>query len=171
MSMSNYEANPIGTLQERFQCIDVTPIYRVVQADGASHARTFVVQAILKNITSTGTGSSKQQARQNAARSMLDKLDGRVAAQDSQQTLTEISDSNDSQAPTSLICTVAKRKKKGSKKVAIAKRQAAQIMVDKLKGIGSGSVNSVADNTSEKEIIFDALGRLSIRIEYFPFCF
>ena len=166
MSMSNYEANPIGTLQERFQCIDVTPIYRVVQADGASHARTFVVQAILKNITSTGTGSSKQQARQNAARSMLDKLDVRVPAQDSQQTLTEISDS---QAPTSLISTVAKGKKKGSKKDAIAKCQAAQIMVDKLKGIGSGSVNSVADNTSEKEIIFDELGRLSIRVGYFPF--
>jgi dsRNA-specific ribonuclease len=45
--MSNYETNPIGALQERFQSRGITPTYRVVQADGASHAPTFAFQVII----------------------------------------------------------------------------------------------------------------------------
>jgi RISC-loading complex subunit TARBP2 len=102
-NMSNYETNPIGALQERFQSRGITPTYRVVQADGASHAPTFAFQVILGDITATGTGSSKKQAKHNAARAMLDKLDGRVPAQDGQLPLPEVSDTNGSQAPTNMV--------------------------------------------------------------------
>jgi len=102
-NMSNYETNPIGALQERFQSRGITPTYRVVQADGASHAPTFAFQVILGDITSTGTGSSKKQAKHNAARAMLDKLDGRVPAQDGQQPLPEVTETNGSQAPTNMV--------------------------------------------------------------------
>jgi len=86
-------------LQERFQSRGITPTYRVVQAEGASHAPTFSFQVILGELTSTGTGSSKKQAKHAAARAMLDKLDGRVPAQDGQQPLPPLPDANGSQAP------------------------------------------------------------------------
>lgn len=97
--MSNYETNPVGALQERFQSRGITPTYRVVQAEGASHAPTFSFQVILGELTSTGTGSSKKQAKHAAARAMLDKLDGRVPAQDGQQPLPPVAEANGSQAP------------------------------------------------------------------------
>merc|ERR1719312_890176 len=97
--MSNYETNPVGALQERFQSRGITPAYQVVQAEGASHAPTFSFQVILGELTSTGTGSRKKQAKHAAARAMLDKLDGRVPAQDGQQPLPPLPDTNGSQAP------------------------------------------------------------------------
>ena len=63
MSRSSYETNPVGALQERFQSRGITPQYRVVQAEGASHAPTFSFQAILGDLTATGSGSSKKQAK------------------------------------------------------------------------------------------------------------
>jgi len=99
-NMSNYETNPVGALQERFQSRGITPQYRVVQAEGASHAPTFSFQVILGDLTSTGSGSSKKQAKHAAARAMLDKLDGRVPAQDGQTPLPPVQDStNGPQAP------------------------------------------------------------------------
>merc|ERR1719309_1732021 len=98
-NMSNYETNPVGALQERFQSRGITPQYRVVQAEGASHAPTFSFQVILGELTSRGTGSSKKQAKHAAARAMLDKLDGRIPAQDGQQPLPPVQDTNASQAP------------------------------------------------------------------------
>lgn len=99
-NMSNYETNPVGALQERFQSRGITPQYRVVQAEGASHAPTFSFQVILGDLTSTGSGSSKKQAKHSAARAMLDKLDGRVPAQDGQTPLPPVQDStNGPQAP------------------------------------------------------------------------
>ena len=90
--MSNYETNPVGALQERFQSRGITPQYRVVQAEGASHAPTFSFQVILGDLTATGSGSSKKQAKHAAARAMLDKLDGRVPAHDGQTPLPPVSD-------------------------------------------------------------------------------
>merc|ERR1719471_544654 len=99
-NMSSYETNPVGALQERFQSRGITPQYRVVQAEGASHAPTFSFQVILGDLTSTGSGSSKKQAKHAAARAMLDKLDGRVPAQDGQTPLPPVQDStNGPQAP------------------------------------------------------------------------
>ena len=115
--MSNYETNPVGALQERFQSRGITPQYRVVQAEGASHAPTFsfqvllvsikdrrfikdILKVILGDLTSTGSGSSKKQAKHSAARVMLDKLDGRVPAQDGQTPLPPVADTaNGPQAP------------------------------------------------------------------------
>merc|ERR1719384_2060179 len=90
--MSSYETNPVGALQERFQSRGITPQYRVVQAEGASHAPTFSFQVILGDLTATGSGSSKKQAKHAAARAMLDKLDGRVPAQDGQAPLPPVTD-------------------------------------------------------------------------------
>lgn len=98
-NMSNYETNPVGALQERFQSRGISPTYRVVQAEGASHAPTFSFQVILGELTATGSGSSKKQAKHSAARAMLDKLDGRVPAQDGQQPLPPVPDSNATKAP------------------------------------------------------------------------
>jgi len=100
MSRSSYETNPVGALQERFQSRGITPQYRVVQAEGASHAPTFSFQVILGDLTATGSGSSKKQAKHSAARAMLDKLDGRVPAQDGQTPLPPVTDNtNGPQAP------------------------------------------------------------------------
>jgi len=93
-NMSNYDTNPVGALQERFQSRGITPQYRVVQAEGASHAPTFSFQVILGDLTATGSGSSKKQAKHAAARAMLDKLDGRVPAQDGQTPLPPVQDNN-----------------------------------------------------------------------------
>lgn len=99
-NMSSYETNPVGALQERFQSRGITPQYRVVQAEGASHAPTFSFQVILGDLTATGSGSSKKQAKHGAARAMLDKLDGRVPAQDGQTPLPPVSDAaNGPQSP------------------------------------------------------------------------
>lgn len=194
--MSNYEANPIGALQQRFQSRGIYPTYEIVKVEGPNSTITFEVQVIIEDIISTGTGSSKQQAKRNAARSMLDKLDSLVPAEDGQQPVPEISDSNESQDLPNIVgalqqmcmkkgfpmpiysleqdgysqpphrifvimCTVGKLKetgREGNKKS--AKRKAAQKMFNKLKGVGSGTVNSVANNILEKDTIFDELGRL-----------
>merc|ERR1719511_476090 len=91
-NMSNYETNPVGALQERFQSRGITPQYRVVQAEGASHAPTFSFQVILGDLTATGSGSSKKQAKHVAARAMLDKLDGRAPQQDGVQPLPPVTE-------------------------------------------------------------------------------
>ena len=50
------------------------------------------MQVILGDLTATGSGSSKKQAKHAAARAMLDKLDGRVPAQDGQTPLPPVTD-------------------------------------------------------------------------------
>ena len=61
-------------------------------------------QVILGDLTSTGSGSSKKQAKHAAARAMLDKLDGRVPAQDGQTPLPPVADTaNGPQAPGDII--------------------------------------------------------------------
>ena len=58
------------------------------------------LKVILGDLTSTGSGSSKKQAKHAAARAMLDKLDGRVPAQDGQTPPPPVADTaNGPQAP------------------------------------------------------------------------
>jgi ribonuclease-3 len=50
------------------------PEYRVVGTHGAPHARSFDVECIIGDMRTTGQGTSRQRAEQEAARAMLDKL-------------------------------------------------------------------------------------------------
>lgn len=61
-------------LQEAAQAqLGVTPRYRVVQEDGPSHDRSFVVEVMLgERAAARGTGRSKRQAEQEAARLALE---------------------------------------------------------------------------------------------------
>ena len=50
------------------------PEYRVVATHGAPHERSFDVECTVGDLTSTGHGTSRQRAEQEAAKAMLDKL-------------------------------------------------------------------------------------------------
>jgi len=49
-----------------------------MNTDGASHCPTFTFQVHVGDISATGNGQTKKQAKQAAARAMLDILDGRT---------------------------------------------------------------------------------------------
>ena len=53
-SMAQYNSNPVGTLQERYQAMKITPQYRVVQAEGASHCPTFSYQVFVADMVAIG---------------------------------------------------------------------------------------------------------------------
>ena len=42
--MSNYESNPVGALQERFQSRGIVPTFQIIQSEGASHCPIFTYQ-------------------------------------------------------------------------------------------------------------------------------
>ena len=42
--MSNYDANPVGLLYERYQSSGVSPLYNVTQKTGQAHAPIFEVR-------------------------------------------------------------------------------------------------------------------------------
>jgi ribonuclease-3 len=51
------------------------PEYRVVATHGAPHERSFEVECAVEGLSSTGGGSSRQRAEQEAAKAMLDRLE------------------------------------------------------------------------------------------------
>ncbi len=53
-NMSQYATNPVGALQERFQSRGISPEYRVVQAEGASHCPTFSYQVFIMDYVAMG---------------------------------------------------------------------------------------------------------------------
>jgi len=76
--MSNYDANPVGFLYERYQSSGVSPLYEVEMIHGQAHAPIFqCVLTVPEGHKVTATGSSKKMAKNTAAKMMLDKLDGR----------------------------------------------------------------------------------------------
>eukprot|EP00092_Neocalanus_flemingeri_P024392 GFUD01026448.1.p1 GENE.GFUD01026448.1~~GFUD01026448.1.p1 ORF type:complete len:227 (-),score=60.11 GFUD01026448.1:273-953(-) len=76
--MSNYDANPVGFLYERYQSSGVSPLYEVVMERGQAHAPIFkAILTVPEGHKVTATGSSKKIAKNTAAKMMLDKLDGR----------------------------------------------------------------------------------------------
>merc|ERR1719507_2475564 len=91
-NMSQYSSNPVGALQERYQSRGVAPEYRMVQAEGASHCPTFSFQVFIGDMVAMGSGSSKKQAKHQAAKAMLDKLDGRTPTQDGVQPLPPVTE-------------------------------------------------------------------------------
>jgi len=59
-------------LQEWSQAnMKVTPRYRVVGEKGPDHNKTFTVELQMRDVSSSGTGKSKKDAEQNAAREAL----------------------------------------------------------------------------------------------------
>jgi ribonuclease-3 len=52
------------------------PRYQVVATHGAPHERSFEVECLVDDMTSRGTGTSRQRAEQEAAKMMLEKLAG-----------------------------------------------------------------------------------------------
>ena len=52
--MSQYNTNPVGALQERYQSRGITPDYRMVQAQGASHCPTFTYQVFVEEFIAMG---------------------------------------------------------------------------------------------------------------------
>lgn len=70
-------ANPKGRLQEVVQERKLDqPVYEIVSEDGPDHARVFTVEVFVNdNLVGTGTGRSKREAQQVAARQALIAID------------------------------------------------------------------------------------------------
>jgi len=64
-------------LQEKTHALwRLTPVYEVIAATGADHDKTFRVQVRLgEKVLGTGTGKSKKEAEQAAAREAMIKLE------------------------------------------------------------------------------------------------
>merc|ERR1719245_2420885 len=71
----NAPTNPIGCLQEYcVKCSLPMPIYDLQNTSGQPHQRNFQIVAKVGAITSNGTGTSKKDAKRDAATALLDKL-------------------------------------------------------------------------------------------------
>ena len=75
-SLPGRETNPKSALQELVQSMDGSlPVYRIVAASGADHARTFDVEVLVSGRpVGRGTGPRKSEAEQAAARQALEAL-------------------------------------------------------------------------------------------------
>jgi ribonuclease-3 len=69
-------ANPKGRLQELAQeRFRRTPVYHLVSAEGPAHARVFTIEVTIgERVLGSGTGASKRDAEQTAARGALATL-------------------------------------------------------------------------------------------------
>ncbi len=67
--------DPKSRLQEMMQAKNNTvPEYEVVAIEGEDHAQLFKILCKVDNVTTSGTGTSKKRAEQDAAKKMLEKL-------------------------------------------------------------------------------------------------
>lgn len=57
--MNQYDSNPVGALQERFQSRGIAPIYQVIHEEGASHCPTFSYQVQVSTYLATGKLNKK----------------------------------------------------------------------------------------------------------------
>lgn len=76
VAQESYSRDFKSALQERLQASDrKTPHYRIIQQTGADHDKTFHAQALLgRKVVGEGTGKSKKEAEQDAARNALADL-------------------------------------------------------------------------------------------------
>ena len=74
-----HEKDYKSALQETIQALGMAaPLYRTVEAAGPDHEKAFVVEALMEGeVLGHGTGRSKRQAEQEAAREALEKLEGK----------------------------------------------------------------------------------------------
>lgn len=79
--LEDQETNYKSALQERAQAIHLPqPHYVIVEETGPGHAKTFIVEArIGSSYVRQGSGSSKKSAAQNAAKAILEQMDGELA--------------------------------------------------------------------------------------------
>jgi ribonuclease-3 len=70
------EANPKGRLQELLQeRFRYAPEYRIISAEGPAHARRFTAEVLLnRQVLGAGSGNSKRDAEQAAARMAIEAL-------------------------------------------------------------------------------------------------
>ena len=75
-SMAGRETNPKSALQELVQSMDGSlPVYRLLSASGADHARTFEVEVLVSGRPlGRATGTRKSEAEQTAARQAMQAL-------------------------------------------------------------------------------------------------
>jgi ribonuclease-3 len=73
---NTYHQDFKSKLQERFQAkTKKTPHYRITSEEGADHDKTFTAEAMIgRRVVGSGTGKSKKEAEQGAARSALENL-------------------------------------------------------------------------------------------------
>lgn len=76
MESDDAVANPKGKLQEVVQERKLEqPVYEIVAEEGPDHARIFTIEARVNGVNlGTGTGRSKREAQQVAARAALDTI-------------------------------------------------------------------------------------------------
>ena len=76
LPMAGRETNAKSALQELVQSMDGSlPVYRMVEASGADHARTFDVEVLVSGRpVGRGTGPRKSEAEQAAARQAIQAL-------------------------------------------------------------------------------------------------
>jgi len=74
--------NPIGTLQQRMQRLSAAlPIYECVTEVGPTHNKEFITRVTLGDgLKVEATASTKKLSKHNAAKAMLDILDGKAKA-------------------------------------------------------------------------------------------
>merc|ERR1712107_190465 len=69
--------NPIGSVQELSQSRGVAPPQYVLQdASGESHCPSFTIQVCWCDLTATGVGTSKKEAKRLAAKHLLEQVSG-----------------------------------------------------------------------------------------------
>jgi len=69
--------NPIGSVQELSQSRGVAPPQYVLQdASGESHCPSFTIQVVWCDLTATGVGTSKKEAKRLAAKHLLEQVSG-----------------------------------------------------------------------------------------------
>jgi ribonuclease-3 len=73
-----FPVDPKSRLQELSQSrFQMPPHYRLVQAEGPDHARSFTIEVLVNGkVSGTGSGRSKQDAEKEAAQEALVNLDG-----------------------------------------------------------------------------------------------
>ena len=86
--------NYVGRLQELLQTRGVFPHYRVLNTRGASHAPVFSMEVQIGELTCVGSGYSKREAKNAAARQMIASLDTAKRVLDTTEDQPAVNDIN-----------------------------------------------------------------------------
>ncbi|XP_035915091.1 interferon-inducible double-stranded RNA-dependent protein kinase activator A homolog B-like [Anopheles stephensi] len=73
---TNNMKTPISLLQELLSRRGITPQYDLIQVEGTVHEPAFRYRVSYQNKDALGTGKSKKEAKQAAAKALIDKLTG-----------------------------------------------------------------------------------------------